>query len=538
MRNEFIGFAITVSALIIIVAIYLWTPILWSFVIFGPVFILGFYDYFQTGDTIKRNFPIIGRGRYIMESLRPKIYQYFIESDINGRPFNRINRSIVYQRAQEKLDTAPFGTQLDVYEEGYEWMHHSIAAIDSKKLDQSPRVKIGGPDCRQPYEASVLNISAMSYGSLSSRAIRAMNGGARIGNFAHNTGEGGISPFHLESGGDLIFQFGTGYFGVRDAKGNFSPDRFAEKASIPSVKMIEIKLSQGAKPGHGGILPGRKVNREIADIRGVKEGVDVISPPYHTAFNTPRGLLEFISQLRELSNGKPIGFKLCIGSRQEFLAICKAMVSTGIKPDFIAVDGAEGGTGAAPLEFSNSVGMPYREGLAFVYNALIGYNLKKDIKIIASGKIVTGFDIFRALTLGADLCYSARAMMLALGCIQALECNKNTCPTGITTQNPELMAGLIVRDKEKRVAHYHKETVESFVELMAAAGITDPSMLNRRMISRRLNIYESMRYDEIYPYIPEGCLLDENTFPEMYLDDLLHVDDSSFHPKDILSLPS
>jgi len=494
------------------------------------MFLLGIKDYTQKRHSILRNFPLVGQGRYLADWLRPKIYQYFVEPDTDGRPFSRIFRSIVYQRAKGALDTAPFGTQFNVYDNGYEWMNHSIAAMSSDQLDHDPRITVGGPDCLQPYKASLLNIAAMSYGSLSQNAILALNGGAAIKGFAHNTGEGGISPYHEKHGGDLIYQLGTGYFGSRGPDGNFSPTEYTKQAKKPAVKMIELKLSQGAKPGHGGILPGKKVTQEIAKIRGVEIGKDVLSPPYHTAFDTPEGLLYFIKQLRDLSDGKPVGFKLCIGNKSEFLAICKAMIATGIKPDFIAIDGGEGGTGAAPLEFSNSVGMPMREGLAFAFDALVGFDLKKDIKLIASGKIVTGFHMFRALALGADLCYSARAMMMALGCIQALECNKNTCPVGVTTNDPHLMRGLEVGDKKVRVANFQEETIHSFVELMAASGHKDIVQINRADVTRRIENNVSQRYDEIYPYITKGCLLDIHDAPQAWRGDLAMADKSTFKP--------
>jgi glutamate synthase domain-containing protein 2 len=356
----------------------------------------------------------------------------------------------------------------------------------------------------------------MSFGSLSKNAIEALNGGAKLGRFAHNTGEGGISDYHKKPGGDLIYQVGTGYFGCRDKDGNFDPDLFAELSALENVKMVELKLSQGAKPGHGGILPAKKVTPEIAKIRNIALGKDVLSPPYHTAFSGPTGLLEFIQKMRALSKGKPIGFKLCVGHKSEFLSICKAMISTGILPDFISVDGGEGGTGAAPVEFTNSVGTPYKDGLSFVYNALEGFGLKEKIKIISAGKIVSGFDIYKALALGADLCYSARAMMMALGCIQALECNRNTCPVGVATQDPGLVKGLVVSHKSDRVANYHKETVKSFIELMAASGIDKIDLINRSFIYSRISTDRVSRYDKLYPYIPKGSLLSVQTIPEEF----------------------
>lgn len=493
------------------------TQWLWLLLVLLPIILLGFYDMVQKKHAIMRNFPILGRGRYIMEWLRPKMYQYFIEPDTDGRPFNRINRSMVYQRAKKVLDTAPFGTQLDAYAEGYEWMEHSITPLHMHGLNHDIRITVGGPDCTQPYNASILNVSAMSYGSLSKAAVLALNGGAKIGGFAQNTGEGGISPYHLENGGDIIFQVGTGYFGCRTEDGNFDIEIFAKKMQDERVKMAELKLSQGAKPGHGGILPAKKNTAEIAAIRHVKEGTEVISPPYHKAFNTPIGLLEMIAKMRIAAGGKPVGFKLCIGSKRQFFAICKAMVETKLLPDFITIDGGEGGTGAAPPEFSNSVGMPYRDALAFAYNALVGFGLKEHIKLFASGKITNGFDMYRAFALGADACYSARAMMMAVGCIQALECNLNTCPTGVATQDPELIRGLVVADKKVRVANFHEETMKSFAEMLAAAGQKSTQEITRHHVHRRITMSEVRSYAHLYPYVPENAFLDENTVPGVYL---------------------
>jgi len=507
------------------------TDVLWSLIILGPLLILGFYDFFQTKRAIARNFPIVGRTRYLAEWLRPKMYQYFVEPDTDGRPFTRIMRNIVYQRGKEELDTEPFGTQLNVYGEGYQWMNHSIAALDPHEIEQDQRLIIGGPDCKQPYSSSILNISAMSFGSLSAHAIMAMNGGAAIGGFAHNTGEGGISPYHNKYNGDLIYQIGTGYFGCRTDDGNFSPELFKERTAADNVKMIEIKLSQGAKPGHGGILPAKKATLEISKIRNIEPFKDVLSPPYHKAFDTPIGLMNFIKECRGLSGGKPIGIKLCIGHKSEFLSLCKAMLSTGIKPDFISVDGGEGGTGAAPVEFSNSVGTPYREGLTFAYNALVGFDIKKDIQLIASGKIVSGFDVFRAIALGADGCNSARAMMMAVGCIQALECNKNTCPTGVATQDQNLMKGLVVEEKKHRVANFHKETVKSFVELLAAAGLEHSDQINRSHVYQRIDQHISKSFYKLYPYIPEGSLLNNTDYPRGWAAHMSMADPSSFRPR-------
>lgn len=528
MRKPFINFS-AFLILALLIATYFYHSFIWVLIFVLPFIFIGIADMVQPKQTIRRNYPLFGRLRYFMEFLRPKIYQYFIESDMDGTPFNRLNRNVIYQRAKKQTDTTPFGTQLNTYETGYEWLNHSIIPLDGHHANLNPRVTVGGPDCKQPYSASILNVSAMSFGSLSENAILSLNSGAKIGGFAHNTGEGGLSPYHLQPGGDIFWQIGTGYFGCRNQDGTFNPDLFAERAVHPNVKMIEIKLSQGAKPGHGGILPAKKVTPEIAKIRLVPMGQDVLSPPAHTAFSTPEGLLQFIKLLREKSGGKPIGFKLCIGRKSQFLAICKAMVKTGIMPDFITVDGGEGGTGAAPAEFSNSVGMPLRDGLAFVYDALNGFGLKRHIKIIASGKVVTGFDIIKNLSLGADMCNTARAMMMALGCIQALECNTNTCPTGVATQNKDLQKGLVVNDKKHRVANFHNETVKSAAELMAAAGITDTSQLHRGLIYRRITAGLIQTYAETYPYILKGCLL-EAPYPEQYQLDMANCDETTFKP--------
>ncbi len=478
---------------------------LWLFAIVVPLVLLGIKDIFQTRHSIRRNYPIVGHFRYLLESIRPEISQYFIESNSDGVPFSRELRSIVYQRSKKELDTLPFGTQKRVDEVGYEWIGHSLMP---KHNDPSTlRVDFGGPECKKPYSASILNVSAMSYGSLSKNAVLALNGAAKIGGFAHNTGEGGLSPYHLQPGGDLIWQIGTAYFSCRTSDGLFSEKLFKEKSAYPQVKMIEIKLSQGAKPSHGGILPAAKVSQEISHIRGVPMGRDVISPPAHTAFSTPTELLEFVAKLRDLSGGKPIGFKLCIGKRREFIAIVKAMIKTGITPDFITIDGGEGGTGAAPLEFSNSVGYPLQEGLVFAHNVLVGMSLRKHVRLIASGKVATGVDLISKFALGADTCNSARAMMMALGCIQALRCNSNKCPTGVATQDPRLTRGLFVPDKTRRVANFHKETVRSVADLLGAMGLAHSSEVRPWHIHRRTGTTEIRHFGEIYPFLKDGELL-------------------------------
>lgn len=485
----------------------------------------------QKKQAIRRNFPLFGNLRYIFESIRPEISQYFIETNSSGVPFSREDRSLVYQRAKRELATLPFGTQDDVYEVGYEWVNHSMNPV--KMSADSLRVVVGGPECRQPYNASILNISAMSYGSLSSNAVEALNKGAKMGGFAHNTGEGGLSKYHLQHNGDIIWQIGTGYFGARTLDGNFDPELFQKNAAHENVKMIEIKLSQGAKPGHGGILPGEKVNEEIAEIRNVPLGQDVNSPPGHSTFSTPLGMMEFIQKLRELSGGKPIGIKLCIGKRREFIAICKAMVETGVVPDFIAIDGSEGGTGAAPLEYSNSIGTPLVEALSFAHNTLVGYNLRDKTRVICSGKIITAFDVIKNLAIGADICYSARGMMLAIGCIQALRCNSNHCPTGVATQNAELVKGLNVENKAKRTANYHGQTMHEVAEMLGTMGLSSSRDLRPWHRMRRTHFTEIKHYGEIYPALKRGDLLKDEV-PEGWHRAVLAASSSSFdHVEDI-----
>ena len=505
MRHVFFaGFGLLAIAVALVART--WPPVLWSLVALVPLFVLGLRDIYQRRRAVLRNFPLIGHFRYLLEMIRPEINQYFVESNIDGTPFNREVRSVIYQRAKGALDTLPFGTQRDVAEPGYEWINHSIGA---KTAAPDHRILIGERQCAQPYSASLLNIAAMSYGAMSKNAILALSRGAKMGGFFHNTGEGACSSYHLEGGGDLVWQIGTGYFGCRTPAGEFDPDRFAATAKHPSVKMIEVKISQGAKPGHGGILPAAKITPEIAAIRGVEMGSDVISPPGHSAFSTPVELMAFLERLRELSGGKPVGFKLCVGDASEFLGLCKAMVALDSHPDFITVDGGEGGTGAAPLEFSNSVGSPLDRGLSFVHNALIGFDLRDRIKIIASGKVTTGFHMAARLAMGADLCASARAMMFALGCIQARRCNSNHCPVGVATQNPRLVKGLDVGDKAVRVHRYQKETVHAFRELLGAAGLDHPDDLRPWHINRRVSPTRVLNYAQIYDTIEPGALLSE-----------------------------
>lgn len=516
VRQYFFIFTLTAPVLILLGS-QVWSPLIWSFLLVVPITILGISDAVQTRQTIRRLYPVFGRMRYFLESVRPEIQQYFVESETSGMPVSREFRSIIYQRAKGARDTRPFGTVFDVNRAGYEWLNHSLAPKHA--TDFHPRIKFGGDECTLPYMASPLNISAMSYGALSRNAIMALNRGAKLGGFSHNTGEGSISPYHLEYGGDIVWQIGTGYFGCRDDSGQFNPITFEENSKRQEIKMIEIKLSQGAKPGHGGILPAAKLTQEIARIRHVPMGADVISPSVHSAFSTPVELLEFVKKLRILSGGKPVGFKLCIGRRDEFLAICKAMLKTNILPDFITVDGGEGGTGAAPIEFTNSVGTPLRDALTFVNNALLGIGLRDKVRIIASGKMFTAFHVLRAMALGADTVNSARGMMLALGCIQARTCNSNNCPTGIATSNPSRNNGLVVTDKAARVCNFHKQTVFNLVELVAAAGLSHTSELRPKHINRRVQGTDIKTYAQLYPKITKNCLLEENSRPDDWIDD-------------------
>ena len=474
-------------------------------VVFISLAVVGTVDVFQKRHAVLRNYPLSAHIRFILEEIRPEIRQYFLESEKDGTPFSRDQRALVYQRAKRALDKRPFGTQNDVYASGFEWLDHSIAP---KPVVKEPfRILIGGPHCAKPYSASILNISAMSFGALSQNAILALNGGARKGDFAHDTGEGGYSPYHRENGGDIIWEIGSGYFSCRNGDGSFCADKFAEGATRDQVKMVELKLSQGAKPGHGGVLPGAKVSPEIAAARGVPVGVDCISPSRHSAFSTPIEMMQFIASMRRLSGGKPTGFKLCIGHPWEFLAICKAMLETKIYPDFIVVDGKEGGTGAAPLEFADHLGMPLREALNFVHNALIGINARDRIKLGASGKIISAFDIARVMALGADWCNSARGFMFALGCIQSQSCHTDRCPTGVSTQDRTRQRALVVPDKADRVHNFHRATVESLAELTAAAGLDHPSQFMPAHFSRRVSPHEVRSFAELYPALQPGELL-------------------------------
>lgn len=470
---------------------------------------VGVYDKVQRRHSILRNYPILGHLRFMLEDAGPELHQYLVESNTSGAPFNRDQRSLMYERAKGVADKKPFGTELDVYAEGYSWIAHSLAPRPlAERPAQTMRTTVGEGRCSKPYDASVYNISAMSFGALSANAVLAMNAGAKKGGFAHNTGEGGLSRHHRQNGGDIIWQIGTGYFGCRTDEGTFDEAMFADQAQLDQVKMIEIKLSQGAKPGHGGILPAAKVSQEIAEARRVPAGQTCFSPPGHSAFTSPTGLLEFVTKLRELSGGKPVGFKLCVGNPREFFALCKAMVETKLLPDFITVDGGEGGTGAAPIEFSDHLGAPLRDGLILVHNAMVGIGMRDQLRIAASAKRTSGFEIAAAMAMGADWCNSARGFMLSVGCIQAQSCHTNKCPVGVTTQDAQLQRAIDVDDKAERVFNFHRNTVEALAEVTAAAGLDHPSELTPDHLWWRLSMTDVRPISRIYDLFEPGQLLE------------------------------
>ena len=487
-----------------VAAFLLWKVALWMLV---PLTLIALWDLVQRKHTLRRNYPLIGRIRWIMEDLRPFAQSYLVEGDLDGRPFSHQARALVYARAKGDLDAHPMGTELDVYSDEYEWLSHSVVPDDS--VPDQWRIAIGESSCKQPYSSSLLNISAMSFGSLSANAIEALNAGAAEGNFAHNTGEGSISRYHRMHGGDLIWELGSGYFGCRAPDGRFDPAQFADNAADDQVKMIEVKLSQGAKPGHGGVLPGEKVTEEIAEARGVPVGETVYSPAAHSTFSTPIEMLEWLTRLRELSGGKPVGIKLCVGQPHEVMALGKAMLQTGLHPDFITVDGAEGGTGAAPLELSNSVGMPLREGQIWVRNMLVGTGLKDRVKIAASGKIHSGAGMAKAFAIGADWCNAARPFMFALGCVQSMECHTGHCPTGVATQVKWRQRGLVVEVKAPRVARFQRQTLHSLREITVAMGLQSPWQIAPRDMRERVNGARSDAIDRIYTFLEPKVLIDD-----------------------------
>jgi glutamate synthase domain-containing protein 2 len=464
------------------------------------------YDLVQRKHSILRNYPVAGHLRFLFEAIRPEIQQYFIERNYDGRPYDRDTRTVIYERAKGIHGEQAFGTERDLAEPGYEWLLHTNAALDP--ADEPPLVRVGGPECTKPYEMALLNVSAMSFGALSANAIRALNGGAALGGFAHDTGEGGLTKYHLENGGDLIWEIGSGYFGARTKDGRFDPKQFREKAAHAQVKCVSLKLSQGAKPGIGGVLPAAKVSAEIAQARGVPQGEKCVSPPRHSAFSTPRELVRFIAQMRRLADGKPAGFKLCVGARHEFLAICKAMIEEGTTPDFIVVDGSEGGTGAAPQEYEDHIGTPLTEGLMFVHNALVGTGLRERIRIGASGKVATGSDIVKRIAQGADYTNAARAMMMAAGCIQAQRCHTNTCPVGVTTQDKRRARALNVPDKTQRVHRFQEATVKQAQQIMGSMGLHGPSEIEPWMLIRRVDEATTRSYADLFEWLKHGELLE------------------------------
>ena len=473
--------------------------------------LVGFHDLTQTRHSILRNYPVLGHLRFFFEKIRPEMRQYFFEDDKDGRPFARDKRAIVYQRAKKALDKRPFGTVLDSYEADFEWLNHSMAPAP---VSHEPfRVIVGEGRCSRPYSSSMLNVSGMSFGAISPNAIRAMNKGAELGNFAQVTGEGAVSPYHKEHGGDLIWQIGSGYFGCRADDGGFHAEKFRDTATLDQIKMIEIKLSQGAKPGHGGVLPKAKITAEIAQTRGIPMDRDCVSPAHHTAFSTPIEMMEWITKLREMSGGKPVGIKFCVGHRWQVLALMKAMMETEQGPDYIVIDGAEGGTGAAPLEFADHIGMPMRDGVHFVHNALVGCNLRGNVRLACSGKIVSGFDIVRAIALGADFCHAARAFMFAVGCIQAQACHTGHCPTGVATTDPRRWRAIDAGDKAQRVASFHRLTIEALAETIAAAGLKHPNEIDPRFLWRRTDPQSAATFADLYPALQPGELLDGTSNP-------------------------
>ena len=476
---------------------------------FAGLLLLGIYDLVQRRHSLLRNYPILGHLRFLLEDAGPELHQYFVESNTDGRPFDRDQRALMYERAKGVPDEKPFGTELDVYRQGYSWIMQSLhPAPMAEKPAETLRSTVGEGRCEKPYSASVLNISAMSFGALGMNAIRALNTGAKRGGFAHCTGEGGFSRYHKENGGDIIFQVGTGYFGCRNDDGTFNAEMFAEQARDDQIKMIEIKLSQGAKPGHGGVLPGRKVTAEIAEARRVPQGRDCLSPPGHSAFSTPRELMEFVTHLRELSGGKPVGFKLCVGNPRELFALGKAMVATDLLPDFITVDGAEGGTGAAPIEFSDHLGVPLREGLILTQNMLVGFGLRDRLRLAASGKRVSGFEIAAAMSMGADWCNVARGFMLSVGCIQSQQCHTNQCPVGVATQDRKLQRAIDVEDKAARVHQFHANTVHALAEVTAAAGLNHPSEFGPEHFWWRMAPNDVRPLTRIYDFWEPGQLVE------------------------------
>jgi glutamate synthase domain-containing protein 2 len=531
---------LVLPGLVVLLAFGVWAALVLSagwlalVVVVGLLLLVALRDLVQRKHSLLRNFPLLGHLRYLLESIRPELQQYFIERNYDGRPYDRDTRSVIYERAKGIHGELAFGTELDVNEIGYEFVVHSAAPLEPD--EEQPRVRVGGPDCSQPYDMALLNVSAMSFGALSANALRALNAGAAAGGFAHDTGEGGLTDHHLAAGGDLIWELGSGYFGARTADGDFDPGMFREKAAHPQVKCVSLKLSQGAKPGIGGVLPAAKVTPEIAAARGVPEGVKCVSPAAHRVFRTPRELVLFLGRMRELAGGKPTGFKLCVGSRVEVLAICKAMIAEGVTPDFIVVDGSEGGTGAAPLEFEDRVGTPLTEGLITVHNALVGAGLRDRIRIGAGGKVATGMDLVKRIAQGADYTNAARAMMMAVGCIQAQMCHTNHCPVGVATQDPRRSRALDVADKSERVRRYQQATVAEAQRIIASMGLSGPHALAPQMLHRRVDHATVRSYAQLYHWLEPGELLEQA--PQEWAADWSAADPDRFVPDPPAAVPA
>ncbi len=501
-RYSLLVYSGLISGLTFILSFYnlFFVPFFCFFII---LFLISLKDFLQKKRSVLSNFPLLGRFRFFLESIRPELRQYYWEADDDELPYSRNQRTMVYQRSKDEGGVRPFGSLEKMYENDFVWLNHSITP--SKINDDNFRTKVGKG--KNAYEMSVLNISGTSFGAISPPAITSLNKAAKIGGFAHNTGEGSLSKYHESGEGDTIWQISTGYFGCRDKKGEFNPKNFSIKAKLDQVKMIEIKLSQGAKPGHGGMLLAPKVTSEIAETRGVEEGKDCISPPRHKEFSNPSQLLDFVEKLRKLSGGKPIGIKLCIGHPWEFISIVKTMVLEKRIIDFVTVDGSEGGTGAAPAEFTDHIGCPLKDAIVFVDNALVGANLRDRVKIGVSGKIVSAFDIAHVCALGADWVNMARPFMFSIGCIQCRSCHTGECPTGIATMDPMRYRAIDIEDRSNRAYNFHKNTLFVLKELLEAVGVTHPVQLNRRHIVRRLSESDIRLADQIYPKAVKGELL-------------------------------
>ena len=506
MKRFLVPILLVLTFILLAFATLKYSIAIWLLIPVTMLILVSIWDSVQARHSLRRNYPLVGRARWFFESLRPYLRSYIVESDLDGRPFSHNERALVYARSKDDISSHPFGTELNVYSEEHDWLNHSI--FPNENIPAEFRIDVGGPQCDRPYSTAILNISAMSFGSLGANAIQALNLGAKMGGFYHDTGEGGFSKYHAQHGGDIVWQLGSGYFGCRDADGNFDAEQFALTANLDAVKMIEIKLSQGAKPGHGGVLPAAKVTDEIAEARNVPMGQDCISPAAHTAFSTPIEMLKFASELRRLSGGKPVGIKLCVGQPHEIFAIMKAMLETRIYLDFVVVDGAEGGTGAAPVELSDKIGTPLREGLILVNNALIGTGLRQHVRVAAAGKVTSGANLAMNTALGADWSNAARGFMFSLGCVQSMKCHTDNCPTGIATQDPKRQRGIVVTDKARRVQRFQQQTAAALRDIVIAMGLESPWQIRPHHLYERLNAVKSSSIDHIYPFLKDGALLD------------------------------